>query len=148
MPAPIGNHNHRKHGDCRTRLYFIWKTMRQRCNNPNNGKCQRYGGRGIKVCLEWEDYPAFKRWAIANGYTDNLSIDRIDVNGDYEPSNCRWANDIQQANNKTSNVMISYKGENLTMAEFCRKKNLNYKVFSKYRKAGLSVEESIRRAID
>lgn len=145
MAAPNGNHNHWKHGGSGTRLYFIWKTMRQRCNNPNNGKYKRYGKRGIKVCPEWDDYSNFKRWSMSNGYSEKLTIDRIDTNGDYEPSNCRWADDIQQANNKTSNVMINYKGEIMTMAEFCRKNNLKYKMFSKYRKLGIPIEELIKK---
>lgn len=145
MAAPNGNHNHRKHGGYGTRLYFIWKTMRQRCNNPNNGKYKRYGERGIKVCSEWDDYSNFKKWSLLNGYSENLTIDRIDTNGDYEPSNCRWADDIQQANNKTNNVMINYNGEIITMAEFCRKNNLKYKMFSKYRKLGMPIEELIKK---
>ena len=74
--------------------------MRQRCNNPNDKDYLSYGGRGIKVCKEWEDSSVFMEWSIKNGYNDSLTIDRIDVNGNYEPNNCRWATFTQQARNK------------------------------------------------
>lgn len=74
----------------KNRLYRAWAAMRQRCSNPNHQVYAWYGGRGIKVCSEWDEYPAFMAWALANGYTDDLSIDRVDPDGDYEPSNCRW----------------------------------------------------------
>jgi hypothetical protein len=83
-----------------TRLYRIWSRMRNRCSNPKSNRWHRYGGRGIAVCTEWDDYLRFKRWALANGYRDDLSIDRINANGNYEPSNCRWATALEQARNK------------------------------------------------
>lgn len=84
------------------RLYKIWQGMRQRCNNPKDKDYPRYGGRGINVCDEWDKSPeAFAKWAIENGYSDILSIDRKDVNGNYCPENCRWATATQQARNKS-----------------------------------------------
>jgi hypothetical protein len=75
--------------------------MKQRCNNPNNQKYKDYGDRGIKLCDEWlNSFEAFYDWAIANGYADGLSIDRKDVNGNYEPSNCRWATMVEQRHNR------------------------------------------------
>ena len=89
------------HGKYHTRLHGIWNCMKQRCNNPNNQKYKDYGGRGIKVCDEWlNDFQSFYNWAMANGYADSLSIDRIDVNGNYEPSNCRWATVMEQRHNR------------------------------------------------
>jgi hypothetical protein len=89
-----------KHGGCRTRLYNIWQGMLNRCRNPNIERYDCYGGRGIKVCDEWYEFSPFQQWAIANGYADDLSIDRIDVDGNYEPSNCRWIPMREQAANR------------------------------------------------
>ena len=83
----------RKHGEShshRTRLYTIWCGMRQRCTNPNREAYPLYGGKGVTICEEWKDYPNFKEWAMANGYADNLCIDRIDPSKGYSPDNCRW----------------------------------------------------------
>lgn len=116
-----------KHGySHKERLYQTWKNMRQRCNNPNRPDYKRYGGRGIKICEEWNDYTVFRKWALANGYDDSLSIDRIDVNGNYEPSNCRWADDYIQANNVRNNRIIEYQGQKFTMAELAKKLGLSY----------------------
>lgn len=80
-----------KHGGRYTRLHEIWNSMKKRCNNPNHRFYKYYGGKGVKVCTEWEEsFAAFQQWALSNGYEDHLTIDRIDSSGNYEPGNCQW----------------------------------------------------------
>jgi len=88
------------HGESRTRIYRIWKGMRERCFNPNRKPYKNYGGRGISVCEEWNSYLVFKDWAINHGYSDYLSIERIDVNGNYCPENCTWIPLEDQSKNR------------------------------------------------
>ena len=91
-----------------TRLYTVWKGMRQRCANPNRSNYRYYGGRGISVCDEWSDYRLFSIWANRNGYSDKLTIDRIDNDGDYRPDNCRFITRCAQSRN-TRKVMSTNK---------------------------------------
>lgn len=111
----------RKHGLDGTRINRIYWSMKERCYNQNHHKYSRYGGRGITMCDAWKnDFMAFYNWAIANGYKDNLTIDRINNNGNYEPSNCRWATTKEQANNTSRNIRVSYKGITHTVAEWAK----------------------------
>ena len=89
------------HRESRSRLYRVWSGMKNRCLNPKATKYEIYGGKGVKVCPEWlQSFENFRDWAMANGYTDNLTIDRIDGNGNYEPSNCRWTSYSEQNKNR------------------------------------------------
>lgn len=115
-----------KHNLSHSRIYRIFNHIKQRCLNPNDSKYKDYGGRGIKICKEWEDnFINFYNWSIANGYEENLSIDRIDNNGNYEPKNCRWVTNIEQQNNKRNNHIITYNNKEYTISNFCKKFNLN-----------------------
>jgi len=94
-----------RHGGCKdykkTRLYGIWHGMKSRCKNPNHNSYENYGGRGIKLCDEWtDDFISFEAWAVENGYTDDLTIDRIDNDGDYTPDNCKWSTRMEQQQNR------------------------------------------------
>lgn len=101
-----------------TRLYKLWKTMRGRCNNPNKSDYARYGGRGIVVCSEWDNFEVFYKWAHANGYQDGLTIERKNNDKNYEPSNCRWATRKEQARNRNCNHFVTYNAETKTIAEW------------------------------
>lgn len=94
-----------------TRIYRIWKNMKKRCYNANNPDFKYYGFRGIKVCSEWHEFAPFNAWAMANGYTDQLTLDRIDNNGNYEPSNCRWATWKEQAQHRRPNGSVIRNGK-------------------------------------
>lgn len=102
------------HNGTRTRLYRIWQNMKNRCHNPKVPCYKYYGGRGISVCSDWiKDFTVFRDWATQNGYTEELTLDRIDVNGNYTPDNCRWASFKQQGYNKQNT--IKYKGKPIAM---------------------------------
>ena len=121
----------RTHGLRNTRLYNIWKCMKERCYYKKHEYYEYYGGRGIIICEEWkENFVAFYNWAINNGYKSSLTIDRINNDGNYEPSNCRWVDKIEQSNNKRSNVMIEYQGKVQSLADWCRELNLEYRVIN------------------
>jgi hypothetical protein len=98
--------------------YRSWKDMRARCSNPRNDDYADYGGRGIRVCAEWNDFAVF--YKAMGDRPDGATLDRIDVNGNYDPANCRWADAIEQANNKRNNHIIQHQGQSRTLAEWCK----------------------------
>ena len=107
-----------KHGGFGTRLYEIWRQMHRRCYGKYTKAYPHYGGRGIAVCDEWREFEPFRDWGLSHGYSDDLTIDRIDVNGNYCPENCRWATDKEQANNKRNNHFLKFNGEKHTVSEW------------------------------
>lgn len=135
------------YGDSHKRLYHIWYDMLKRCEKVGYMDYKDYGGRGITVCDSWHDYGAFRMWAYATGYDDDLklTIDRIDVNKGYCPENCQWKTVAQQNCNKRSCIMIDYDGRTQCMAELARTLGISYCSFRyRYREKGMTVEEIIR----
>lgn len=137
-----------KHGFSNTRLSRILNGIIQRCNNPNLKNYNNYGGRGISICNEWvNNKSSFYKWAIDNGYNDNLEIDRINVNGNYEPNNCRWVDLKTQARNKRTSKVISYGSDKLTVAEWCEKINISQKCFFQRSKLGWDIKKIIETPV-
>lgn len=141
------------HGGCsrrtRDRLYAVWNMMKQRCNDPNNRAYSSYGGRGIKVCDEWNgSYAAFREWAYANGYDENsthrdCTIDRIDNDKGYSPENCRIANAKTQANNTRKTRYITYKGETKPFTVWAEEAGLKVATLRNRLKGGWQLEDAL-----
>ncbi|TPR12284.1 hypothetical protein DY124_06200 [Apilactobacillus micheneri] len=136
-------HNPNKsHGLTGTRLYKIYSKMHERCYRKNYHQFYLYGGRGIEICDEWlNHFKTFYDWAMSHGYDDNKSIDRINCNLNYSPENCRWADIYQQANNKRNNVVLTYKGNTMTLAEWARQLKLPYSTIADRYKKGKPITE-------
>lgn len=118
--------------------------MISRCENEYETSYPRYGAKGISVCDEWHDFLTFYQWAMDAGYSDELTIDRVDSRGNYCPDNCRWATYKQQARNQSSNIMVEYKGETKTLAEWAEIYSLPYKsVHLRYRKYKWDIERTL-----
>lgn len=106
------------HGETKTRLYGIWRGMKKRCYIPSDISYKNYGAKGITVCNEWMgSYEVFRDWAMANGYQEHLTLDRINSAGNYTPENCRWADWVTQARNRTNNVFVNFRGEEMTLSQ-------------------------------
>lgn len=140
-----------KHKSSNSRLYNIWQHMKTRCQNTNRPDYYYYGGRGISVCDKWKDYKNFEEWALSNGYSEELTIDRIDVNGNYLPENCKWSTRKEQANNRrpkigSINPVIAAFGQSKTLNEWMEDPAIQYK--NKYNviyriNAGWPVEQAL-----
>ena len=130
------------------RLYGAWYNMCARCYDENNKAYVNYGGRGIQVCPEWkDDYSNFLKWALANGYKSSLTIERIDVNGDYEPGNCAWVTRKDQANNRRNNRIVTFRGETKTLTQFCEEYNIKPDTFRDRIKRGWSFEDALTKPV-
>lgn len=117
-------------------LYITWTNMKRRCNPVSGKSFKHYAGRGIKVCKEWEDFVVFKEWAYKNGYNEDLEIDRIDSNGNYEPSNCRWVTRTQNQRNKRNNCRIAINGITKTLVEWSNESKISARTIASRIKLG------------
>lgn len=135
-----------KHGMANSRLYRIYHDMVSRCYGKSINGYENYGGRGISVCVEWlgeDGFTNFMEWALANGYNDELTIDRLDSNGNYEPSNCKWSTRKQQANNTRTTIFLEYNGEKYSLSEWSERTGIRKgTIYARIRK-GLSVEKAL-----
>ena len=147
--AEMGKQKLTKHGGARTRLYRIWKGMKQRCRDENSTRYQSYGGRGISVCEEWiDDFSAFQEWALKNGYQDDLTIDRKDTNGNYEPSNCQWISNKDQQANKRNNRVIECNGDIHTLSEWSKITGVKEGTIAYRLKAGWPIEKALKEPVE
>ncbi len=137
-----------KHGETKTRLWWIWCGMRQRCEKVNNKDYSRYGGRGITVCNEWHEYASFRDWAMSNGYSADLTIDRIDNDGCYCPDNCRWVSALAQDNNRRNNHTMTYNGETHTISEWGRITGISPKTILYRINAGWPIDSITTKPVD
>ena len=143
------NNGHYKHGGKGTKLYEVWCSMKRRCELPSVQSYKRYGGRGISVCEKWkESFVEFRDWAYKNGYKDGLSVDRIDNDGNYEPSNCRWVTMKEQANNQSVTLKIEYKGEKKTLSEWAEILGIKrHTLYHRIYKLGWSTERAFSEKV-
>lgn len=142
-----------RHGDKHSRLYGTWCNMKQRCYDENHPDFKKYGAKGVTVCDEWQEYPPFREWAMANGYDPTAkrgeyTIDRIDNAKGYSPDNCRWADYIVQNNNRSNTLMLTMNGETKPVCDWARQ----YGIKSKTIKARIynyhwSVEDAITKGV-
>lgn len=133
-----------KHGKRKTRLYRIWANIKTRCLNPHDPHYKNWGGRGITICEDWKNsFQSFYDWAVCNGYSENLTIDRIDCYGNYEPSNCRWITHLEQVKNKTTNIIITYGNKSMNCSEWAKELNLGHDTVRQRYHKGYSPEECL-----
>lgn len=140
--------NNFRHGEAREHLYTIWQAIKQRIYTKNSKHYKNYGGRGLTICEEWDkNYLAFKKWAIESGYSDGLTIDRIDNNIGYYPENCRWVNRKTQANNRRTNHFLSFHGEIKTISEWAETVQINKNTIIGRLTRGWSVERALTEPV-
>lgn len=131
-----------QHGDKKTRLYQIWCNMKARCQRETHPQYKNYGGRGIKVCFDWQKYSKFKEWAMSNGYDEHLTIDRRNNNSGYRPQNCRWVDRKTQNNNTRANIYVD---GNITLTEKCEELGIDSKLIqARMREQSMSFDEAIK----
>lgn len=136
------------HGGWGTRLYSIWHGMKQRCLNPEIDTYKHYGGRGIKICKDWMGFEKFRSWALSNGYEDDLTIERIDNNGNYEPSNCSWISQSEQMNNTRNTKLITYEGKTQNIMGWSKELGLNYRKIQRRIASGWSPDRAFTEPLN
>ena len=135
------------HGLSRSKIYRIYHTMKNRCYKKSSKPYNDYGGRGIIICNEWlSDFESFRNWAISNSYEEGLTLERIDVNGNYEPSNCKWITQSEQCNNKRTTLYATIKGETKTLKEWSLLSGIKYNTLhTRKRVYGWDDEDLLRK---
>ena len=138
-----------KHNLIGTKIYKVYHGMKSRCYNPNTYNYKYYGGRGIKICDEWlTSFMNFYNWSMTNGYQESLTIDRIDTDKDYEPSNCKWTTVKQQCNNRRNNRLLTFNGETHTIAEWAEMLDMNFSTLrDRLVKCNWSVEDALTKKV-
>lgn len=138
----------KKHGETHTRLYSIWRGMKKRCTVDTYDSFHRYGGRGIKICSEWlENFSEFSKWAKENGYKDNLTLDRIDVNGNYCPENCRWVSMKEQSRNRRTNHNLTFCGNTHTISEWSEITGIGKRTILERLHRGWTVDKALKEPV-
>lgn len=130
-----------------TRLYSIWLTMRTRCNNPKSINYKYYGGKGISVCEEWNTFITFYNWATHNGYSDELTLDRVNPDKNYEPTNCRWISLPEQQRNRSNNINITINGKTKCLSEWARYYNISWATVRSRHEAGMDWETAFTKPV-
>ncbi len=144
LASEIARNNHITHGDSSSALYDVWRGMKTRCLNAENVAYSNYGGRGIKLCEDWENsYESFMNWSMENGYQNGMSIDRIDNDGGYNPQNCRWTSSKEQANSRRTNRVIEYNGESHTLTQWAEILHINPKTLFSRIYSGWSIDRAL-----
>ena len=137
-----------KHGLRKTRLFSIWRNIKTRCFNNNSPMYKYYGFREITICDDWKnEFMNFYNWSMKNGYAENLTIDRIDVNGNYEPDNCRWVDYKIQSRNKSTNHLVTMDGDTKTLIEWCNLYEINYHTVQDRLKRGWDIEIALKEPV-
>lgn len=137
-----------KHYMSKTPLYNVWCDMVARCSNPNHQNSKHYYQRGIRVCKEWKNsFVNFMKWSLSNGYLKGLTIDRINVNGNYEPNNCRWVDYKVQARNKTNNKLLAYKGVTKPLCDWALDLGIKQNTLLYRKRRGWSDKDTIEKPI-
>lgn len=138
--------------DSSSKLYGVWVSMRSKCRNPSDNNYKKYGARGITVCKEWDNYSEFRRWALSNGYVEgenrrNCTIDRIDVDGNYEPNNCRWTTAFEQVNNRRNTIRVEYNGETRSLSQWANVLGIDYEILFHRYSRGWSAERMLTQPV-